>query len=345
MDVAAGWVDTRRQDVLSFASSGWVGGRGGRDQQIQPPIDSATGHVRLGDACSGRAGFITAGGCSPSQSSEGSSGGQAVHVRYESMHEGGESGGTPQLQDVVAQGDRFRMSISDAATPDDVYQTVVWDGEPCCCSRVRTPAGSRTRRPTSVRPRTSCAPVTRRSTRIVSGGDAAGLRPGGGTSGHGLLLSRARTPATRSAEAREITLDDETGLLLRSVAGSSRLVAVEVDSGAAVDETTFSTEIPSGHPRPGGRRGRLGDPAAADAADSCAAGRWRRAALADVRHGPSLVVIGELAGVTDVLGTGAAPDRRGNRSAGLRAAQPDPPPRKKPPNLTCRWPPRRAPRS
>ena len=30
---------------------------------------------------------------------------------------------------MIAQGDRFRMSISDAASPDEVYQTLVWDGE------------------------------------------------------------------------------------------------------------------------------------------------------------------------------------------------------------------------
>ena len=54
--------------------------------------------------------------------------GEAVHVRYEAVSEGGESGGVLQSQDVIAQGERFRMAMSDATTPGEVYQTVVWDG-------------------------------------------------------------------------------------------------------------------------------------------------------------------------------------------------------------------------
>ena len=46
--------------------------------------------------------------------------GEAIHVRYEAMSEGGESGGVLQSQDVIAQGERFRMSVSDASTPDEV---------------------------------------------------------------------------------------------------------------------------------------------------------------------------------------------------------------------------------
>jgi len=45
------------------------------------------------------------------------------------VQEGGEAGGALLVQDVIAQGEQFRMSLSDAATPDEVYQTLVWDGE------------------------------------------------------------------------------------------------------------------------------------------------------------------------------------------------------------------------
>jgi len=76
-----------------------------------------------------------------------------------------------------------------------------------------------------------------------------------------------------------------------------------VDAGAAVDESTFSTDIPSA------LRGRedavdgSGNPLPLTATDSVPRAGGGELLLADVRHGPSLVVIGELAGVTAMLET------------------------------------------
>ena len=72
-------------------------------------------------------------GCGARSPSEGStaggeSGGTGVSARYESVQEGGDAGGAPQRLSVIAQGQRFRMALSEPATPDEVYQTVVWDG-------------------------------------------------------------------------------------------------------------------------------------------------------------------------------------------------------------------------
>ena len=104
-------------------------------------------------------------------------------------------------------------------------------------------------------------------------------------------------------ESSEITLDDATGLLLRSVSGSSRQVAVEVDADPAVDENTFATDIPSALRGPEDAVDDSGTPLPLTATDSVPRAGGGELHLADVRHGPSLVVIGELAGVTDVLGT------------------------------------------
>ena len=228
--------------------------------------------------------------------------GAAIHVRYEAMSEGGESGGVLQSQDVIAQGERFRMSVSDATTPDEVYQTVVWDGE----AMLLIEGGDASRQqdvPEEERP----------SSFFLRSGDATFDRicPGGTQQGSAQVAGRQGTvyscPAHNagegSGESSEITLDDATGLLLRSVAGTSRLVAVEVDAGAAVDENTFSTDIPTALRGPEDAVDDSGTPLPLTATASVPRAGGGELLLADVRQGPSLVVIGELPGVTDMLET------------------------------------------
>jgi len=228
--------------------------------------------------------------------------GEAVHVRYEAVSEGGESGGLLQSQDVIAQGERFRMSVSDATTPDEVLQTVVWDGgtmlliEGEDASRQQDVPDEE--RPTSFFLRAGDAAFDR----ICPGGTREGPAEVAGRQGT-VWSCPAHDEGEGPGESSQITLDDATGLLLRSVAGSSHVVAVEVDAGAAVDESTFSTDIPSA------LRGRedavdgSGNPLPLTATDSVPRAGGGELLLADVRHGPSLVVIGELAGVTAMLET------------------------------------------
>ena len=77
--------------------------------------------------------------------------------------------------------------------------------------------------------------------------------------------------------------------------------AVEVDTDAHVDATTFSTEIPSALRGPEDATDASGNPLPLMSADSIPKAGGGQLLLADVRHGPSLVVIGELAGVTEML--------------------------------------------
>ena len=225
-----------------------------------------------------------------------------ISVRYESVQEGGEAGGALLVQDVIAQGEQFRMSLSDAATPDEVYQTLVWDGESMLllegqdASREQHPPADQ--RPTSF---------------FLQVGDASfeQLCPGGERGGSARVAGRVGTvyscPAhgtgDAAVESSTITLDDETGLLLRSVAGSSHLEAVQVEVGVDVDEDTFSTQIPAGMRGPEDATDDSGQPLPLTATDSVPRAGGGELQMEDIRHGPSLVVIGEQPGITAMLAT------------------------------------------
>ena len=243
---------------------------------------------------------LMASGCGPGQTSDGSSGGRAVQVRYESVHEGGESGGTPQVMQVVAEGDRFRMSVSDGATPDDAYQTLVWDGRTLLllegedASREENPPADQ--RPTSYFMRAGDATFDR----ACHGGVQQGSAQVAGRSGT-VYACPAQGAGDTAPESSQVTLDDETGLLLRRVSASSRMEAVEVELGVDVDQSTFSTEIPDGMAGPEDGTDDSGAPLPLTAADTVPKAGGGDLQLAEVRHGPSLVVIGELPGVADML--------------------------------------------
>jgi hypothetical protein len=230
------------------------------------------------------------------------SGGVSVSVRYESVQEGGDAGGVPQQLSVITQGERFRMALSDAATPDEVYQTVVWDGEAMLllegedASREQDPPADQRPTPFLVH---------------VGGADFEQMCPGGVRGGAARVAGRPGTvyscPAhgtgDAAVEGSTLTLDDETGLLLRTVAASSHLEALEVEVGADIDEGTFSTDVPAGMRGPEDATDDSGTPLPLVATDSIPLAGGGELHLADVRHGPSLVVIGELPGVTAMLAT------------------------------------------
>jgi hypothetical protein len=246
--------------------------------------------------------LVLVAGCASPRSTQVASTAPAIHAEYRSVQQGGESGGAPVVQDVMAQGERFRMSVSDAATPGEVYQTVVWDGESLLllegqdASREQDPPADQ--RPTSF---------------VVRVGDATFERlcPGGVRGGSARVAGRAGTvyscPAhgtgDAAVEASAITLDDETGLLLRTEAPSSHLEALEVEVGVDVDADTFSTQIPAGLRGPEDATDDSGKPLPLTATDNIPLAGGGRLHMADIRHGPSLVVIGELPGVTAMLAT------------------------------------------
>lgn len=262
---------------------------------------------------------VLAGGCGlgeagTSSGPGGKAEGTGIHVRYESVHEGGESGGVPQLVDVLVQGDRFRMSLSDATAPGEVHQTVVWDGDAMLllegedASRQEAPPAEE--RPPSY---------------IIRAGDGTfeQLCRGGTPDGSARVASREGTVYTCPAhdtggtegESSRITLDDATGLLLRRVSASSRMVAVEVELDVAVEDGTFSTAIPPGMrgAQEAGGDGS-GVPPPLTATESVPRAGGGELLLEDIRQGPSLVVVGELPGVTAMLarilprtGQGTAP--------------------------------------
>ncbi|MFL6081130.1 MAG: hypothetical protein ACJ714_14470 [Ornithinibacter sp.] len=232
----------------------------------------------------------------------GESGGLGVSVRYESVHEGGEAGGVPQRLSVIAQGDRFRMGLSDAATPDEVYQTMVWDGKDMLlieggdASREQDPPAEQ--RPTSFLLRAGDADFEQLCPGGVRGGsDRVAGRPGT------VYTCPAHGTGDAAVESSTITLDDQTGLLLRTVAASSHLEALEVEVGVGVDEGTFSTQIPAAMRGPDDATDDSGKRLPLMATDSVPLASGGELHLADVRHGPSLVVIGELPGVTAMLAT------------------------------------------
>jgi hypothetical protein len=232
----------------------------------------------------------------------GDSGSTAIRVRYEVAQEGGEADGVLQVLDVIARGEQFRMSLSDATRPDEVYQTVVWDGgamlllEGEDSSRQENPSDEE--RPTSF---------------IVREGDAAFERrcPGGTRKGSVRVADRAGTvyacPAHGTGEmlteSSEITLDDATGLLLRTVSATGHMEAVEVHTDAAIEDDTFSTEIPPGLRGTGADEpvDSSGKPLPLTSTESVPLAGGGELLLADIRHGPSLVVVGEQEGVRAML--------------------------------------------
>ena len=243
---------------------------------------------------------VLASACGATTPEGASPGAAAIKVRYESVQEGGEAGGVLQLQDVIAQGDRFRMSISDAASPDEVYQTLVWDGasmlllEGQDASREQNPPPDQ--RPTSFFLRAGDATFQRQ----CLGGERTGSARVAGRAGT-VYTCPAQGTGDTATESSTITLDDLTGLLLSSVTGSSRMEAVEVDVDVDVDEATFSTEIPAGMAGPEDAVDGSGTPLPLTSTESVPQAGGGELQLADIRHGPSLVLIGELPGVTAML--------------------------------------------
>lgn len=202
---------------------------------------------------------------------------------------------------VVAQGDRFRLAISDASTPDGAYQTLVWDGrtmvllegEEDASREVDPPADQR---PTSYFMRAGDAMFDR----MCHGGVRQGSAQVAGRSGT-VYECPAMGAGESATEGSQITLDDETGLLLRSEGTSSHMEAVEVELGVFVDEATFSAELPPGMRGPEDETDEAGAPLPLTATDTVAKAGGGDLRLADIRHGPSLVVVGELAGVTEMV--------------------------------------------
>ena len=158
---------------------------------------------------------------------------------------------------------------------------------------------------------TTSAGTTSPTSFVLQVGDAGFQRlcPDGERGGSARVAGRAGTvyscPAhgtgDAAVEASTITLDDETGLLLRTEAPSSHLESLEVEVGVNVDDDTFSTQIPAGMRGPEDATEDLGKPLPLNATDGVPRVGGGELRMADIRHGPSLVVIGELSGVSAML--------------------------------------------
>jgi hypothetical protein len=137
---------------------------------------------------------------------------------------------------------------------------------------------------------------------VMRAGDAAFtvICAKGTSIGRRTVLGRAGTayacPARQledgTVEKSELTLDDATGLMLERTGGGARTVALEVTVGGAVDEATFSTELPANAPAAPWPLSSV------ESVPKVGGGELR---LADVRHGPTIVVIGDLDGLTHAL--------------------------------------------
>ena len=249
-----------------------------------------------------------------------SAGGAAFLVRY-SVKGSGEDGDVHQQLEVVVAGNRVRYTVIEGGgegAPQG-FRTI-WDGTTLL---VHDPEGE---------------PVDS----LVAGPDlddygpppvfvfATGsevfqeacskARPAGtvtflGRTGQRHVCAATADDSGASREAHEMTLDQETGLLLKDISRGLSLVATKITLDPPIDETTFSTELPDGAvdgpqladfrlPRVGG--GTLA--------------RW------DYRDRPLIVVIGEAKGIRQVLDRLAPLTRNGTMPpvvAMLNAVPPD----------------------
>ncbi|QGN58886.1 hypothetical protein [Nostocoides sp. HKS02] len=216
-----------------------------------------------------------------------------IHVRYESVGSGGDSAGATMLVDDLIDGVRVRTTVRDKSDPSRVVSVMVWDGhtllytEPGAGppSRVEDPPADQRPEPAFMHP-----------------GDTAFTHvcPGGKPAGHATVAGRpgttytcpAHTVAGEPAEKTQLALDDATGLMLRWLGGGHHDVALEVTVGVPTDSTTFSTDLPASAQR---------SPGPLTAVASVPKVGGGTLLMADLRKGPSLIVIGELRGLKAML--------------------------------------------
>jgi hypothetical protein len=220
-------------------------------------------------------------------------GSTAIHAKYESMGSGGEAAGSTAILDVVVDGKRLRMSTADKAEPSRIISIMVWDGHALLLEEPGAGLPSRQEDP---------PPEQRPASLVMHEGDEAFTRACLQAKRIGAVVVAERNGTSYAcaadnsrpelgAEAHEITLDDATGLLLRHEGASSRMVATEVVVGVGTDDATFSTELTGNE--------TTAAPLTAVAQVPRVGGGTLE--LAEVRQGPSLVVIGELDGLRAML--------------------------------------------
>jgi hypothetical protein len=255
------------------------------------------GAVLLLGACGSQAtseaqGSAPATPSSPSAATSPAKRSSAIHVVYESVISGGDADGATMLVDQLVDGARFRTTVRDKSDPGRVLQVMVWDGQTMLFEEPGAgPPWREENPPADQRP---FAPV-------LHPGDATfdRLCPKGHATGHVRVVGRAGTVYTCPAQVVEgeplekwrLTLDDATGLILRREGAGTNEIAIEVTVGVATSATTFSTDLPAGATTPGPLTNIESTPRVGGGT----------LLTADIRKGPSLVVIGDLKGLKAML--------------------------------------------
>lgn len=233
-------------------------------------------------------------------------GSDAFLVRY-SVKGSGEGGDLNQELEVIVDGDRVRYTVIEGGDegPADGFRTT-WDGTTLL---LHDPEGEPvdTRVVGSDTDEYGPPPVFVFQTGSEAFQKACSkARPAGtitllGRSGQRHSCAATADDSGNSSEAHEMTLDGETGLLLRDIGRSFAMVATEISPDPPIDETTFSTDLPDGV---------VGAPQLADfRLPKVGGGTLDRS---DYRDGPLIVVIGEARGIRQLLDILAPVTRNGN---------------------------------
>ena len=260
------------------------------------------------------------GGATTTTGAEPAASGDAFLVRY-SVEASDPDGDLNQRLEVIVDGDRVRYTVIEGGDEGaaDGFRTT-WDGTTLL---VHDPEGQ----PVDTRvvgPNTDeygSPPVFVFQTGSEAFQKACSkARPAGTVTFLGRTGQRHSCAATAddsgaSTEAHEMTLDRETGLLLRDISRGLSVVATTITLDPHIDETTFSTELPDG---------AVNGPQLADFRLPRVGGGTL--ARSDYRDGALIVAIGEAKGIRRLLDLLAPVTRNGTRPpvvAMLNAVPPD----------------------
>jgi len=178
-------------------------------------------------------------------------GGDALLVRY-SVKGSGEDGDLSQQLEVIVAGDRVRYTVIEGGDEGaaDGFRTI-WDGTTLLVHDPEgEPADTRVESPDP--DEYGAPPVFIFQTGSEAFQSACSkARPAGtvmilGRSGQRHSCAATADDSGNSREAHEMTLDRETGLLLRDIGRSLDMVATEINPDPPIDEMTFSTDLPDG---------------------------------------------------------------------------------------------------
>ena len=244
-------------------------------------------------------------GATATTGAEPAAGGDAFLVRY-SVKGSGEDGDVHQQLEVVVAGDRVRFTViagGDGGAAQG-FRTI-WDGTTLLVhdpesqpvdTRVVGPDTDEYGPPPVFVYQTGSEAFQKVCPKARPVGTLAFL----GRTGLRHSCAATAEDSGASMEAHEMTLDRETGLVLRDIGRSFALVATRISPEPHIDETTFSTELPDG----AGNGPQLPDVRLPQVGGGTLD-------LSDYRDGALIVVIGEVRGIRQLLDRLAPVTRNG----------------------------------